>query len=64
MFEGLFAKFQQNPNLLQRLRNTGNAKLVEDSSKDLYWGGAVEGSINRLGDMLEEIRYKFQNNLI
>ena len=62
MFEALVAKFEQNPDLLDKLLKTGNKKLVEDSSKDAYWGGVLEGSRNRLGEMLEELREKFRNN--
>lgn len=61
MREALEAKFTQIPELKQKLLDTGNSKLVEDSSRDAYWGGILEGSQNKLGDMLEELREKFRN---
>jgi ribA/ribD-fused uncharacterized protein len=61
MKEGLFAKFEQNPELKKRLIETGNSRLVEDSPRDAYWGGVVEGSCNRLGQMLEELREKYKS---
>lgn len=62
MMQALLAKFDQHPDLRNQLLNTGDFKLVEDSEKDLYWGGAVEGSNNRLGQMLEEIRAKYRKS--
>ena len=56
MREALYAKFSQNKELKEKLLLTGNARLIEDSLSDLYWGGVVQGSRNRLGMMLEEIR--------
>lgn len=62
MREALLAKFNQNPRLKELLIATGNSKLVEDSPRDAYWGGVVEGSANRLGHMLEELRDQYKNN--
>lgn len=38
VYEGLLAKFSQNPELLQQLKDTGNALLAECAVKDLVWG--------------------------
>lgn len=38
MRRGLRAKFQQNPQLLQELMNTGNAILAECAPRDAIWG--------------------------
>lgn len=38
MRRGLRAKFQQNPQLLQELLNTGNAILAECAPRDAIWG--------------------------
>jgi predicted NAD-dependent protein-ADP-ribosyltransferase YbiA (DUF1768 family) len=56
MKRGLVYKFSQNPDLLKRLLETGDAKLVEDSNKDPYWGGVLPDSKNRLGALLKELR--------
>ena len=56
MKKALIYKFSQNKDMLERLVQTGKAKLVEESNNDLYWGGLVDGSKNRLGDLLMELR--------
>ena len=38
VYEGLLAKFSQNPELLKKLRETGNALLAECAVNDLIWG--------------------------
>lgn len=63
MFEVLYAKFNQNKELKEKLIKTGNAPIIEDTTgwNDLYWG-AVEGlsgdwhGENNLGILLERVR--------
>lgn len=38
VYEGLRAKFEQNPDLSNRLKATGNALLAECALKDRIWG--------------------------
>ena len=38
VYEGLFAKFTQNPDLRERLKDTGNAFLAECAVNDWIWG--------------------------
>ena len=59
MRRGLVYKFSQNRDLLERLLATGNAKLVERSDKDPYWGGLLPNSLNKLGNFLMELRDNF-----
>lgn len=49
-------KFSQNLDLLKRLLETGEKRLVEESYKDPYWGGMLPDSKNKLGDFLVELR--------
>jgi len=56
MRKALVYKFSQNMDLLDRLVKTGNARLSEESKRDFYWGGLMEGSKNMLGIMLMELR--------
>ena len=63
MREALQAKFSQNPQLKELLIETRDCRLVEDSPRDAYWGGAIEGSANRLGQMLEELREHYKMSL-
>ena len=59
MKRGLIFKFSQNIELLKKLLLTGNAILKEESKKDPYWGGLLEGSLNRLGALLMELRENY-----
>ncbi len=61
MKRALTYKFSQHKDLLQKLLDTKNAILKEESLKDKYWGGLIEGSSNRLGAMLMELRTNFNN---
>jgi ribA/ribD-fused uncharacterized protein len=59
MRRAIRAKFDQNEEMRKRLIETGTAKLVEDSSEDKFWGGAIEGSMNMLGKLLMELRESY-----
>ncbi len=65
MKKGLVFKYQQNKDLLDKLIETGDSILIENNPRDLYWAGVLENSINRLGNMLMELRDNFnQTGLI
>ncbi|MFX1295973.1 MAG: NADAR family protein [Promethearchaeota archaeon] len=53
MLVALRAKFDQNPDLAEKLLATGDANLHEDSPTDIYWG--VKGA-DRLGKLLMKVR--------
>ena len=57
MLEVLQAKFQQHPELTELLLATGDAYLVENTSRDAFWadGGDGKGK-NRLGNLLMQVR--------
>lgn len=57
MLEVLRAKFEQHPELTELLLATGDAYLVENTSRDAFWadGGDGKGK-NRLGHLLMQIR--------
>ena len=59
MRRGLMLKFSQNVDLLKRLLETGEKRLVEESYKDPYWGGMLPDSKNKLGDFLVELRENY-----
>lgn len=57
MLKALRAKFTQNKELKEILLGTGDAKLVEASPVDYYWGIGKDGSgKNRLGILLMKLR--------
>ena len=50
---GLLAKFTQNPDLKQKLLDTGDASLHENSPTDMFWG--IKGK-DMLGKLLMKVR--------
>ncbi|RKG89489.1 NADAR family protein [Corallococcus terminator] len=57
MREALQAKFTQHEDLARLLQATGDAKLVEHTENDDYWGDGGDGSGgNMLGRLLMELR--------
>ncbi len=57
MYAALEAKFTQHPQVRERLMSTGEARIVEHTSKDSYWGDGGDGSgLNRLGELLMRLR--------
>lgn len=58
-------KFEQNPDLAQKLLNTGDAELVEGNTwGDVYWGVCKGVGENNLGKILMEVREKLKNGTI
>lgn len=57
MREAVLAKFTQHEDLRALLLSTGDAKLVEHTERDSYWGDGGDGSgKNMLGRILMETR--------
>ena len=57
MREALLAKFIQHDELYQLLLSTGDAKIVEHTENDSYWGDGGDGSgKNMLGQLLMATR--------
>jgi hypothetical protein len=57
MFRGLVFKFQQHPDLRDKLIATGEIPLIENSPVDAFWGCGSDGSgKNYLGLMLGNVR--------
>lgn len=53
----LYAKFRQNPDLMVKLKKTGDAALVEHTARDCRWGDGGDGSgTNWLGTLLGKVR--------
>jgi N-glycosidase YbiA len=58
MLFGLFAKFGQNRDLLERLVDTKKA-ILHENRNDLYWGYADGEGKDRLGQLLMKVRDSF-----
>ena len=57
MLDAVRAKFTQHDDLRETLLATGDAKLVEHTNNDAYWGDGGDGSgKNRLGQILMKVR--------
>ena len=57
MLEAVRAKFTQHEELKAILLGTGDAKIVEHTERDSYWGDGGDGSgNNRLGQILMQVR--------
>jgi N-glycosidase YbiA len=57
MLEAVRAKFTQHDDLRAILLGTGDARLVEHTANDSYWGDGGDGSgRNRLGEILMQVR--------
>eukprot|EP00003_Mantamonas_plastica_P022828 TRINITY_DN3953_c1_g1_i1.p1 TRINITY_DN3953_c1_g1~~TRINITY_DN3953_c1_g1_i1.p1 ORF type:complete len:174 (-),score=61.21 TRINITY_DN3953_c1_g1_i1:29-514(-) len=57
MFDCCLVKFTQYPQLKKLLKSTGEAKLVEHTRNDKYWGDGGDGSgKNMLGITLMKVR--------
>lgn len=63
MRKAVRAKFAQHPEIAAQLLATGDAKLVEKTTGDHYWGCGTSGAgKNMLGVILMEIRAELASN--
>ena len=60
VYEGLLAKFSQNPDLRKQLKETGSAVLAECAVKDRIWG---IGLSMHDPDRLDQVKWQGQNLL-
>jgi ribA/ribD-fused uncharacterized protein len=62
MRQAVLSKFEQHEELREILLQTGDAKIVERTENDSYWGDGGDGSgKNMLGIILMEVRKTLQN---
>ncbi|KAL0490867.1 GTP cyclohydrolase [Acrasis kona] len=62
MYRAIHAKFTQNDDIRKILLGTGNAKLVEHTRNDSYWGDGGNGhGQNRLGVLLMKLRDELED---
>ena len=64
MREAVLAKFTQHLDLQELLLSTGDAKIIEHTANDSFWGDGGDGNgRNMLGQILMEVRNKLRNDL-
>lgn len=56
MYFILVQKFMQNNHLLKSLQSTGDSELIEHTRNDSYWGDGGGKGLNKLGEILMDIR--------
>lgn len=57
-------KFRQHPNLGNLLIATGDAKLIEGNHwRDTYWGVCDGAGLNRLGELLMQVRTELRQEV-
>jgi N-glycosidase YbiA len=62
MHEAVLAKFTQHADLREILLGTGDAKIVEHTENDAYWGDGGDGSgRNKLGQILMQVREELRS---
>jgi hypothetical protein len=62
MHAALLAKFRQHADLRALLLSTGDAKLVEHTENDSYWGDGGDGhGRNMLGQLLMRVRMELRD---
>lgn len=65
MLDIVFSKFDQNPNLKEKLLSTGDSNLIERNNwHDTYWGICNGVGENKLGEILMIIRKNFKRKVI
>lgn len=63
MREAVLAKFEQHEDLRAVLLSTGDAQIVEKTTRDYYWGCGTKGTgKNMLGVILMEVRETLRGN--
>ncbi|MBP5678983.1 MAG: NADAR family protein [Bacilli bacterium] len=61
MYQGVYEKFRQNPDILEKLLSTGKEEIREMTTKESYWGvGSNLDGENHMGKILMQVRDSFQ----
>jgi N-glycosidase YbiA len=63
MHEAVHAKFTQHPALGALLLGTGEARIIEHTRRDRYWGDGDGSGLNKLGQILMRVRDELRAEL-
>ena len=63
MFEAVIYKFLANLELRNKLLNTGNEEIIEETTKESFWGcGILKNGYNNYGKILSLVREKLKED--
>ena len=62
MHEAVLAKFAQHAELRETLLGTGDAKIVEHTENDTYWGMAATAAARTCWLVLMDVRERFRRD--
>ena len=62
MYQAVYEKFQQNPDIRKKLIETGDEEIREMTDQDSYWGvGPQLDGENHMGEILMRVREELKN---
>jgi len=64
MYSAVTEKFKQWPKLQEMLLATGDRPLIEHTTQDSYWGDGGGTGQNKLGSILEKVRFDLRQAII
>jgi len=65
MYNANYLKFKDNPTLKEKLLNTGDAEIIQQSDQEFYWSQNFQDpptGRNLLGKILKDIRKRLKEN--
>ena len=65
MYDGIYEKFSQNPDIRAKLIETGNEEIREMTVNEYYWGvGSDLSGANNVGKILMKVREKVKEDVL
>lgn len=63
MYDAVYCKFKTHPDLAQKLLDTGDEEIIEETTKETYWGcGPNRDGENNYGKILCQVRERLLFN--
>ena len=64
MHVGIYEKFKQNKDIQKLLLDTGDCEIVEETTKENYWGcGPLKDGTNYFGKILCQVREELRKEI-
>ena len=65
MFDAVYYKFKQNPDIMLKLLETGDLDIIEETVKESYWGcGPNHDGENNYGKILCKVRERLRKEMV